>query len=182
MESLIPTLTDKEASMKFGISAARGLSAVAGTMIAGFLIASPAAARATGPAAPVPPNTTNSAASQTAAKGFSENDQNRDERIVRAVVRADGTLVPGQSFGATSATRVEHPVGTYQVCFAVPITNGTYVASIGFPGNSGASAPGEITVVGRAGTDNCLYIQTFNSAGTPADRGFHVVVVYSSQR
>ncbi|MEU0003810.1 hypothetical protein ABZ079_05725 [Streptomyces sp. NPDC006314] len=174
-----PALTEKEASVILGTRVASGLTAVAGSVVAGFLLASPAAAHAAGAATPVPPNTTNSAATATAAKGLGEHDQNRDQRIVRAVVRAGGSLVPGQSFGAASASRVESPVGTYQVCFDVRITNGTYVASLGLPGNSGTSEPGEITVVGRAGTDNCLYIQTFNSAGRLADRNFHVVVVYS---
>ncbi|GGR56085.1 hypothetical protein GCM10010251_86330 [Streptomyces aurantiogriseus] len=157
---------------------ARGLWAAAGSVIAGVLMASPAAAAGT----PVPPNTTNSATAATGAKGLSALDLRKDQKIVRAVVRDDGTLVAGQSFGASSATRVENPVGTYQVCFDVPVTNGTYVASIGIPGNSGVSAPGEITVVGRAGTDNCLYIQTFDSTGVLADRSFHVVVVYTKKR
>lgn len=158
----------------------RGFSAVAGSVIAGVLMASPAAA---GAATPVPPNTTNSAAgAETGVKELSALDLRQDQRIVRAVVREDGTLVAGQSFGAESATRVENPVGTYQVCFKVPITNGTYVATIGLPGNVSTSAPGEITVVGRIGTSNCLYVQTFDSAGTPADRSFHVAVVYSKKR
>ncbi|WP_058042958.1 hypothetical protein [Streptomyces roseifaciens] len=98
------------------------------------------------------------------------------QQIERAVVAADGTLVAGQSSGATSATKLS--VGTYQVCFNVPITNGTYVASIGIPGNVGTSAPGEITVVGRFNTNNCLFIRTFNSAGALEDRGFHVHVAH----
>ncbi|MEH6377504.1 hypothetical protein V7793_24695 [Streptomyces sp. KLMMK] len=94
--------------------------------------------------------------------------------IGRAVVAANGALVPAQSSGATSATRLS--LGTYQVCFNAPVTSGTYVASIGIPGNVGASATGEITVAGRNGTNNCLFLQTFNSAGALADRGFHVIV------
>ncbi|MGV9249229.1 hypothetical protein [Streptomyces sp. NPDC003710] len=185
--------------------AVRGLSAVTGSVVAGVLMASPAAAQSSTPSealtgvvatssaktagkpTPVQPNTASSGTAETAAKGLDKRAQRKDlkkdrktaQEFVRAVVQADATLVAGQSHGATSATRVENPAGTYQVCFDVPVTNGTYVATIGLPGNSGASDPGEITVVGRANTDNCLYIQTFNSAGNLEDRSFHVVVVYS---
>lgn len=158
----------------------RGISAVAGSVIAGLLIASPAAADA---AAPVPPNTTDSAVAAPAAAGLGESVKKTEQKIVRAVVRSDATLVSEQSYGAASATRVDgSPVGTYQVCFDVEVTNGTYNASVGIPGNRGASQPGEVTVVGRVTTDNCLFIQTFDSAGVLADRGFHVTVVYSQER
>ncbi|UQI48329.1 hypothetical protein M1P56_30430 [Streptomyces sp. HU2014] len=94
---------------------------------------------------------------------------------VRAVVQANGVLVAAQSLGATSSTRLS--VGTYQVCFNVVVTRGTYLATVGLPGNTGTPPTGEITVTGRAGTTNCLFLQTFNSAGALADRSFHVVVV-----
>ncbi|SCK44682.1 hypothetical protein [Streptomyces sp. WMMB 322] len=155
--------------------AARGLSAVAGTVIAGVLIASPAAAADK----PVPPNTTNPKPAAP-AKGLGEHEKRKSQKIVRAVVESDATLVKKQSFGATSATKLG--TGVYQVCFAVPINKGTYVASIGIPGNVGVPPAGEISVVGRVNTDNCLYIQTFNSAGTLTDRGFHVVAAYSKER
>ncbi|MEU7607483.1 hypothetical protein [Streptomyces sp. NPDC041003] len=170
---------------------------MAGSVIAGVLMASPAAAGGSIPTESLtgvavmssvnsaddptpPPNTTNPnpEAPEAAAEGLSGHDQ----KIVRAVVNDNGTLVAGQSFGAVSATRVERPVGTYQVCFDVPITNGTYVASIGIPGNTGASDPGEITVVGRFATTKCLFIQTFDSSGVLADRSFHVTVAYSKKR
>jgi hypothetical protein len=114
---------------------------------------------------------------EKAANGLKERADRPDQEIVRAVVDSNGTLVVGQSSGATSATRLS--VGTYQPCFNERITNGTYVASIGLPGNVFASPPGEITVVGRVSTNNCLFIQTFNSSGTLADRGFHVIVVFN---
>lgn len=97
-------------------------------------------------------------------------------QTVSAVVNANGTLAAGQSFGATAATKIG--VGTYEVFFDQVITAGTYVATIGIAGNVGASAPGEVTVVGRVGTNNGLFIQTYNSAGAPTDLGFHVVVMY----
>ncbi|QPP07851.1 hypothetical protein G4Z16_17205 [Streptomyces bathyalis] len=170
---------------------------MAGTLITGLLIASPAAAQGSTPAdpaagsvksapvKPVPPNSANSKTSKVAktpAKGLSGHEKRQHQKVVRAVVREDASLVRGQSFGAASSSRVSSLIGTYQVCFKVPVTNGTYTASIGLPGNSGDSDPGEITVVGRADTRNCLFIQTYNSAGALADRGFHVVVAYSHDR
>ncbi|WP_070009362.1 hypothetical protein [Streptomyces abyssalis] len=156
---------------------------MAGTVIVGVLIASPAVAHSSIPAdKPVPPNTSASNVAKTPAKGLGEHEKKKQQKIVRAVVNSEGNLVKRQSFGAASATRVGTSTGTYQVCFDVPVNKGTYVASIGLPGNVGTSAPGEITVVGRIGTDNCLFIQTYNSEGVLADRGFHVTVAYSQER
>jgi hypothetical protein len=177
MESEVRNTRRRNTPSKSLTWAARGLSAVAGTVIAGVLIASPAVAADADK--PVPPNTTN-ANPASPAKGLGGHDKKKTQKIVRAVVEDDGTLVRGQSFGATSVTKIG--TGIYQVCFAVRVTHGTYVASIGLPGNESASASGEINVVGRIGTDNCLYIQTFNSQGVLADRGFHVVVAYSKER
>ncbi|MFY1637147.1 hypothetical protein ACN27F_28395 [Solwaraspora sp. WMMB335] len=90
-----------------------------------------------------------------------------------AVVNSAGTLVRG--FGAVSATRLT--TGTYQVVFSHDLTGSAYVGSVGLPGSVGASAPGEITVVGRAGIPNGVFIQTFTSAGALADRGFHLAIL-----
>lgn len=177
MESEVRTSRSFNVRSRSVTWAARGLSAAAGAVIAGVLIASPAVAADAGK--PVPPNTTNPKPAAP-AKGLGGHDKKKAQKIVRAVVDSDGTLINRQSYGATSVTKLS--TGVYQVCFAVPITNGTYVATIGIPGNVGVSAPGEVAVVGRVGTDNCLYMQTFNSQGTLADRGFHVVVAYSQAR
>lgn len=64
------------------------------------------------------------------------------------------------------------------VFFNQVITSGVYTASIGLCGNIGASAPGEITVIGRGLMTNGLFIQTYTSAGVLADRGFHVSVQF----
>ncbi len=97
-------------------------------------------------------------------------------QLVFAVVNSDGSL-SGQNFGASGSARLG--VGTYEVFFGGSvITGGAYTASIGLAGNVGASAPGEITVVGRVGTANGLFIQTFDSTGALADRGFHVHVAF----
>ncbi|WP_229399542.1 hypothetical protein [Micromonospora okii] len=93
-------------------------------------------------------------------------------QLLFAVVDAGGALVRG--FGAVSATRLG--VGVYQVVFNHDLTQSAFVGTIGLPGSVGASPSGEIAVVGRAGVPNGIFVQTFTSAGAPADRGFHIAV------
>jgi len=90
-----------------------------------------------------------------------------------AVVSQTGALVRG--FGAVSALRLA--VGTYQVVFSHSLLGSAFIGTIGLPGSVGASAPGEITVVGRAGIPNGVFVQTFTSAGVLADRGFHLGIL-----
>jgi hypothetical protein len=95
---------------------------------------------------------------------------------VTAAVPAAGGLCAGQGFGVTAATRLF--TGVYEVFFNQVITSGVYTATIGQCGNLAVNSPGMIGVVGRAGTTNGLFIQTFNAAGAPADLGFHVNVLF----
>jgi hypothetical protein len=89
-----------------------------------------------------------------------------------AVVNGDGTLARG--FQALSATQLG--TGIYQVLFSHDITGSVYVGTIGLSGSVGSSPAGEIAVVGRFGAANGVFVQTFNSAGTPTDLGFHLSV------
>ncbi|AVT30291.1 MULTISPECIES: hypothetical protein [unclassified Plantactinospora] len=89
-----------------------------------------------------------------------------------AVVNANGTLARG--FGAVSSTRLA--VGQYQVVFIQNVASSAFTATIGLTGSVGASPPGEIAVVGRAGIPAGVFVQTWNSSGVPADRAFHLHV------
>jgi hypothetical protein len=89
-----------------------------------------------------------------------------------AVVRADGTLARG--FQAVSATKLGP--GIYQVLFAHDITGSAYVGTIGLDTTSGVSPSGQMAVVGRFGAPNGVWVQTYDAAGNPADRGFHMAV------
>ncbi len=89
-----------------------------------------------------------------------------------AVVRADGTL--SRNFQAVSAAKVG--TGTYQVLFAHDITGSAYLGTIGLDTTSGSSPSGQIAVVGRLGAPNGVWVETFDAAGNPADRGFHLIV------
>ena len=90
-----------------------------------------------------------------------------------AVVNANGTLARGRK--AVSATRLG--TGAYEVVFRADVRKGAYIATIGLSGSLGASLPGEITVVGRAGNDRGVFLTTHSSGGAAADLGFHLAVL-----
>jgi hypothetical protein len=96
-------------------------------------------------------------------------------QVLYEVVNSDGTKARGFPV-TTAATHLS--TGTYQVDFGPPrnITGCAFVGSIGLSGSSGTSPPGFITVVGRAGDISGVFVQTFDSAGTLTDLGFHLVV------
>lgn len=101
----------------------------------------------------------------------------------RRWVVCDGNVAIGSScyvrgVGALAASGQVTKIGTgtFDIRFDIGIRQCAYTATIGLTGNSGASAPGEITVVGRAGTNNGVFLQTFDSAGNVADRSFHLLV------
>jgi hypothetical protein len=89
-----------------------------------------------------------------------------------AVVDADGTLERGR--GATGIVHVN--TGIYEVDFTKDVTACGYTATIGLSGDTGASDPGTVAVVGRSGTPKGVYIQTFDKKGHPLDLGFHLIL------
>jgi hypothetical protein len=92
-----------------------------------------------------------------------------------AVVDRDGKLRRG--LYAVSSQKVDLPNGCYEVIFSRDVTHAAYVATIGSPEFSGIEQTGEITVVGRVGNPNGVFLTTTDSAGNFADRGFHLVVL-----
>lgn len=89
-----------------------------------------------------------------------------------AVVNATGTLARGKN--VQSVTKLG--TGTYEVIFKLPITKCAFGSTIGLSTFVNSSPPGETTVVGRVGTTNGVFLQTFSSAGVTADRGFHLTI------
>lgn len=89
-----------------------------------------------------------------------------------AVVNSDGTLARGDH--VVSATNLG--TGTYEVVFDRNVTGCAYTATIGLSGTSGSSTPGLISVVGRAGNVNGIFLNTVDTAGTNSNRGFHLNV------
>jgi hypothetical protein len=99
-----------------------------------------------------------------------------------AVIDRDATLVRGRN-----VVRTAHlGTGIYEVFFTGEVSNGVFVATIGRPGVA-TEPTGEITVALRWGPGGGAYtpfddnkgvwVQTFDSAGKPSDRSFHLLVL-----
>lgn len=92
-----------------------------------------------------------------------------------AVVNADGSLARG--FGVVSSRAVtEIQAGSYEVIFSQDVTGSAYIATIGDAGNLIIPPPGQVSVVGRFGNANGVFLQTRDSAGSPTNLGFHLAV------
>ncbi len=89
-----------------------------------------------------------------------------------AVVRDNGSLARGLEVTSSKSLGT----GFYEVIFKQNITACAFVATIGRPDFSGVESTGQITVVGRAGTNNGVFISTTDSSGNLANRNFHLVV------
>lgn len=90
-----------------------------------------------------------------------------------AVVDSDGTLDRGKSVVSTQRLST----GQYEVIFKKNVRRCAYLASIGLVGSEGVEDPGQISVVGRFTDERGVFIETTDSTGTNADRGFHLNVI-----
>ena len=90
-----------------------------------------------------------------------------------AVVETDGTLVRGSRV----VSAANFAGSQYEVIFNRDVTGCAFIAVIGSPGSAVFPAPGGAEVAGRSGKPNGVAIQTFNSAGAPAQRPFHLQVL-----
>jgi hypothetical protein len=86
------------------------------------------------------------------------------------VVNANGTRARGVG------TVIKYGVGQYEVQYGFAVTAGVFVATIGRADACCIPSAGEVSVAPRLGTANAVFVQTRNSAGAPADLGFHLVV------
>jgi len=93
-------------------------------------------------------------------------------RTYYAVVNADGSLARG--FHAVSAQRFGP--GLYEVIFAHDVSRSAYIGVIGGSGSVGIESAAHITVVGRSGVPNGVFVTTSDSSGAYVDRGFHLAV------
>jgi hypothetical protein len=99
-----------------------------------------------------------------------------------AVIERDASLVRGRNVLRTRKLGL----GIYEVFFTGDVSNGAFVATIGRPGIA-TEPPGEITVALRCCPglglfepfegNKGVWIQTFDSAGKPSDRSFHLIVL-----
>lgn len=93
-------------------------------------------------------------------------------RTYFAVVNADGSLARG--FHAVSSQRFGP--GLYEVIFAHDVRGSAYIGVIGGSGSVGIETAAHITVVGRSGVPNGVFVTMTDSSGKYVDRGFHLAV------
>ena len=87
-----------------------------------------------------------------------------------AAVAADGTVVRGS--GVTSAARLAP--GSYEVAFAESVSECAQIATLAV--GEGAGAVGQIGVA-PGGSEAVVRVETETSAGSNADKAFHLAVV-----
>lgn len=86
-----------------------------------------------------------------------------------------GTLARGTG-DVVSSTKIDGFAGAYDVEFDDNVRGCLYVATIGNSTDLGTEPSGEITTNGRFNSVNGVFIQTGDSSGAVADRGFHLLV------
>jgi hypothetical protein len=122
------------------------------------------------------PFTTNAAGKVTNLNADRVDDLSSEEIVAQArplwaVVGSDGTLT--RRNGASSSSRLS--TGEYQVVFSRNVSGCAFDATIGSTDTAEPPA-GEIGVAQRVANANGISVVTRNSAGTKADRPFHVSV------
>ncbi|MBM7492914.1 hypothetical protein JOD64_004136 [Micromonospora luteifusca] len=86
------------------------------------------------------------------------------------VVNSNGTKARG------AGTVIKYGTGQYEVQYGFTVTSAVIVATIGRHDACCIPPSGEIAVAPRLLTPNGVFVQTRNSAGSPTDLGFHLVV------
>ena len=94
-----------------------------------------------------------------------------------AVINGNGSLERASKlpYGVSSISRIG--TGVYDLRFSHNIGECAWVGTVGRGGFSGETGPAQITITGRFGTKNGLYVTTFDGSGTPTNEPFHVIVV-----
>ncbi|MFD6683452.1 MULTISPECIES: hypothetical protein [Micromonospora] len=85
---------------------------------------------------------------------------------VFTVVNSNGTKARG------TGTVLKYGPGQYEVQFGYTVSAGAFLATISRSDACCIPPAGEISVAPRLSTPNAVFVQTRNSAGTPADLGF----------
>ena len=94
---------------------------------------------------------------------------------VFAVLDSNGTKLRGKAVASTSRLST----GVYDVRFNRNISKCAWTGTVGFGTFGGSTGAAMITISGRAGTNNGLFITTFNVAGNPTDLPFTTTVICS---
>lgn len=92
---------------------------------------------------------------------------------VWAVVNSDGTTIRGKAVASTSSLGT----GVYDVRFNRNISSCSWVGTVGYGTFTGSTGPAMITITGRSGTNNGLFVTTYDSTGVPAALPFSADVI-----
>ncbi|MCO1599343.1 hypothetical protein M8C17_29725 [Micromonospora sp. RHAY321] len=126
-------------------------------------------------------------AAQPAARGTNAQPPVTAEsaRKAKAALQANSTLLASTNIIVVNAngtrargvgTVIKYGPGQYEVQVGYTVTSGVFVATIGRGDACCVPSGGEISVAPRLSTPNAVFVQTRNSAGTPTDLGFHLVI------
>jgi hypothetical protein len=89
-----------------------------------------------------------------------------------AVVASNGSLARGGDVISTARLGT----GSYEVIFNHNVSKCAFTASLGTTSTGSIPSPGEVTVVGRAGNINGVFVRTVDRTGVGADFSFHLGV------
>jgi hypothetical protein len=94
-----------------------------------------------------------------------------------AVINSNATVLRASTlpYHVTSVSSLG--TGVYDLRFSHSISGCAWVGTVGLGTFSGSTGAAQITMTGRVGTNNGLFITTFNGTGAPANEPFHVIVV-----
>jgi hypothetical protein len=94
-----------------------------------------------------------------------------------AVINSDGSVLRASTLPYHVTASSNLATGQYDVRFSHSIGGCAWVGTVGFGTFGGNTGAAEITITGRSGTNNGLFVTTANSAGTLANEPFHVIVI-----
>jgi hypothetical protein len=94
-----------------------------------------------------------------------------------AVINANASVARASTlpYHVTSSTSLG--TGLYDLRFSHSIGGCAWVGTVGLGTFEGSTGAAQITITGRVGTNNGLFISTFNGTGVPTNEPFHVIVV-----
>lgn len=93
--------------------------------------------------------------------------------VLWAVVESDGSLARGSNVASTSWIML----GRYDVRFNQNVRGCIYVATVGDTDFLTVPPPGTVTVTGLTASVNGVFVATWDMAGAPEDRAFHLTVM-----
>jgi hypothetical protein len=94
-----------------------------------------------------------------------------------AVINSNGTVLRASTLPYHVLSSANLSTGVYSLHFSHSIGGCAWVGTVGFGTFSGNPGAATIEITGLAGTNNGLFITTFDGAGTATNEPFHVIVV-----